>query len=410
MSWGFRLQGGVDFNTPLSVQVVQPKSVAERCGLRAGDGIISINNTNTDSLTHEQAKMEIIRSCNDIQLTVIRGAVQIWKPKVTPMSDLRPTEMQPIQTATGDQMYTSQKTSLAKDRPDETCTIGSAYNRSAKPFSSGGFGVDVSNIPTYGSPAFQQQQSPPPQQYQAHPQYPPPQQRYQQQEPQSPKKAVPNVVHAQFNSPIGLYSPNNIAKAYSDQTTGIEHSMENVDVSDAPVGLRMTGTFQKLDGSGPSFGTSFDSPASPTSPGDEGTNVVSTATNPSQSTVAPESSQSEVFTNGHETSVETNEANKTSGPSGFRSVSAPKPGSAPAAPPKQESMHCNGCGNMVTGVFVRVKGLPYHEKCFTCFNCGLHLKQKGYFMIDGNLYCEVHARRVAEPPGDNYRAAGAVYR
>ena len=31
-------------------------------------------------------------------------------------------------------------------------------------------------------------------------------------------------------------------------------------------------------------------------------------------------------------------------------------------------------------------------------------------MIDGNLYCEVHARRAAEAPGDNFRPAGAVYR
>ena len=34
----------------------------------------------------------------------------------------------------------------------------------------------------------------------------------------------------------------------------------------------------------------------------------------------------------------------------------------------------------------------------------------GYFMIEGKLYCEVHARRVAEAPGDNFKYAGAVYR
>ena len=31
-------------------------------------------------------------------------------------------------------------------------------------------------------------------------------------------------------------------------------------------------------------------------------------------------------------------------------------------------------------------------------------------MIEGKLYCEVHARRAAESPGDNYKFAGAVYR
>ena len=28
----------------------------------------------------------------------------------------------------------------------------------------------------------------------------------------------------------------------------------------------------------------------------------------------------------------------------------------------------------------------------------------------GKLYCEVHASRAAESPGDNYKFAGAVYR
>ena len=63
--------------------------------------------------------------------------------------------------------------------------IGTAYNRSARPFPGGG-----------GS-----------------------------QGPQSPKQAIPNVVHAQFNTPIGLYSADNIAKSYADQTAGIQRQM-----------------------------------------------------------------------------------------------------------------------------------------------------------------------------------------
>ena len=47
-----------------------------------------------------------------------RGAVQIWKPKVTPMSELRPEGKQPVQTATGDEVYLQQKTSLARDHQD----------------------------------------------------------------------------------------------------------------------------------------------------------------------------------------------------------------------------------------------------------------------------------------------------
>ena len=42
----------------------------------------------------------------------------IWKPKVTPMSELRPTELQTIQSATGDEVQVTQRTSLAKQFPD----------------------------------------------------------------------------------------------------------------------------------------------------------------------------------------------------------------------------------------------------------------------------------------------------
>lgn len=44
-----------------------------------------------------------------------RGAVKIWKPKVTPMSDLRPAQMNTIKTATGDEVQTMQKTSLTRE-------------------------------------------------------------------------------------------------------------------------------------------------------------------------------------------------------------------------------------------------------------------------------------------------------
>lgn len=76
-------------------------------------------------------------------------------------------------------------------------------------------------------PPQQQQQ---PQQYRGPPvqipqqQYGGGQQNYGNQ-PESPKRAVPNVVHAQFNSPIGLYSANNIAKSYAQQTAGIAEHM-----------------------------------------------------------------------------------------------------------------------------------------------------------------------------------------
>ncbi|XP_025114462.1 PDZ and LIM domain protein 3-like isoform X2 [Pomacea canaliculata] len=306
--WGFRLQGGVDFSTPLSVQVVQPNSVSEQCGLKAGDAILTINGVPSDQLTHEHAKQEIVRSGCEIDFLVQRGAVKIWKPQVTPLSELRPAELKTIKTATGEEIQPVQKTSLAINAPQEPCMIGSSHNRSARPFGQ--------------------------------------------------KSAVPNVVHAQYNSPIGLYSPDNIASTYSTQTAGIQKEMAGLDLDDAPVGTRVSGTFQQLP------------------------------EEPAQSALYDESGQALP---------------------GFRSVSAPAAKPPGQQKPQQQSMRCGGCDMLATGVIVKANGVPYHVSCFKCESCGMNLKQKGYFVVDGKLFCETHARRKAQPPGADMVAV-SVYR
>ncbi|ESO87182.1 hypothetical protein LOTGIDRAFT_183623 [Lottia gigantea] len=300
-SWGFRLQGGVDFSTPLSIQVVQPNSVAERSGLKAGDAILRINNTNADSLAHEDAKMEIVRSGNDIQLLIQRGAVKIWKPQVSNLSDIRPAELKPIKTQTGQHVAPVQKTSLAVNKGDQgPCTIGSSHNRAAKPFGSQAAPVVA---------------------------------------------AVPNVTHSQYNSPMGLYSGSNIAETYVQQTHGIAEQVQGLQLDSAQVGSKMDAMYR------------------------------------------PQQQQE----------------------GGFRSVSAPTAKPAGQQKPQQPSMRCGGCDMLATGVIVKAKGNPYHVACFKCASCSMNLKQKGYFVVDDKLYCETHARRMAQAPG-NDMVAVPVYR
>lgn len=303
-SWGFRLQGGIDFSNPLSVQMVNPGSIAELSGLRAGDGILMINNTNTDSLTHEQAKMEIIRSGNEINLLIQRGAVTIWKPTVTPLSELRPSELKPIISATGEEIIAVQKTSLAKEKPDDICTIGSSHNRSARPFGAAS----------------------------------------------GPQDSGPSVIHAQFNSPIGMYSAENLAETYSEQASSLRENMANMNVSG------QAGRPQPMiPASAPAFAKDL--------------------------------------------------------PTGFRSVSAPKTDYEALQKQQQQMQHmrCGGCDMLVTGVFVRAGNKPYHPGCFKCTTCGIGLKQKGYIVVEGKMYCETHARRHAKPPGPDMVAV-PVYR
>ncbi|XP_068134792.1 PDZ and LIM domain protein 3 isoform X3 [Hyperolius riggenbachi] len=85
-------------------------------------------------------------------------------------------------------------------------------------------------------------------------------------------------------------------------------------------------------------------------------------------------------------------------PTGTRSVKAPltKPGAG--VPAVQKVPLCDRCGNGIVGTVVKARDKFRHPDCFVCADCNLNLKQKGYFFVEGQLYCEVHARARMRPP------------
>ncbi|XP_041362631.1 PDZ and LIM domain protein 7-like isoform X3 [Gigantopelta aegis] len=70
--WGFRMQGGKDFASSLTIQRVTPGSLAAKCGLQPGDVILKIGNTNTDILKHKEAQDYIVSSGNRLDLLLQR--------------------------------------------------------------------------------------------------------------------------------------------------------------------------------------------------------------------------------------------------------------------------------------------------------------------------------------------------
>lgn len=71
------MQGGNEYGAVLYIQKVNLKSVASRLGLKEGDRIIYINGAPAQQMNHEQAKMEIIRAGNELDILVQRHGVQI---------------------------------------------------------------------------------------------------------------------------------------------------------------------------------------------------------------------------------------------------------------------------------------------------------------------------------------------
>ncbi|XP_050168048.1 PDZ and LIM domain protein 4 [Myiozetetes cayanensis] len=59
---------------------------------------------------------------------------------------------------------------------------------------------------------------------------------------------------------------------------------------------------------------------------------------------------------------------------------------------------CTRCGNGIVGTIVKARDKLYHPECFMCDDCGLNLKQRGYFFLEEQLYCETHAKERVKPP------------
>jgi|ERR1711915_210848 len=78
--WGFRLQGGIDFASPLMISMVNGGTLADKFGVRPGDQVVSIAGKNALNLRHNEAKEAIKSAGVQFDLVVQRGG-QAWKPK-----------------------------------------------------------------------------------------------------------------------------------------------------------------------------------------------------------------------------------------------------------------------------------------------------------------------------------------
>ncbi|KAK5646131.1 hypothetical protein RI129_004595 [Pyrocoelia pectoralis] len=163
-SWGFRLQGGKDFGTPLVVQKVIGGSPAERAGLIAGDTVIKINNTDVLHLRHKDAQDVILRAGNAFDVAIQRGG-STWKPNVVPVGSISAV---PSAAPLSNNISPVTHTSLAASKQDSIGSIGTGHNVSAKPYHQLNGG--------------------------------------------------PKLVNKQYNSPLPIYSEQSIAETLSAQT------------------------------------------------------------------------------------------------------------------------------------------------------------------------------------------------
>uniref|UniRef100_A0A3Q4I537 LIM domain-binding protein 3-like n=1 Tax=Neolamprologus brichardi TaxID=32507 RepID=A0A3Q4I537_NEOBR len=79
--WGFRLQGGKDFNMPLTISRISPGSKAAQGNLMQGDVIVAIDGVSTEGMTHLEAQNKIKMANYNLALTMSK---QMRRPATPP--------------------------------------------------------------------------------------------------------------------------------------------------------------------------------------------------------------------------------------------------------------------------------------------------------------------------------------
>ncbi|MBN3301745.1 PDLI3 protein, partial [Amia calva] len=372
--WGFRLTGGKDFNQPLTISRITPGSKASLANLCPGDIILAIEGVSAEAMTHCEAQNKIKDSINQLNLKIERPETKLWSPKVTEDGKAHPF-----------------KVNLQAEQ-QEFKPIGTAHNRKAQPF------VAAASLDDNRQ-----------------------------------------VVSSAYNSPIGLYSAGNIQDALHGQLRGLIHDKPEGSYS-KPTGVSaqrappLAGIISPLDIRPAPKVTSYVS-WMPSQPGARAlsnqynspvqlysdANIMSTLQGKTslgdQAPVSgsPMSSieESHVYKMLQENQDEPHEPRQSgsfkalqefvedesgSRPTGIRSVRAPVTKASSPSGTLQKLPICDKCGNGIVGTVVKARDKFRHPGCFVCSDCDMNLKQKGYFFVEGQLYCETHARSRTKPP------------
>uniref|UniRef100_A0A8C2N785 PDZ and LIM domain 5 n=1 Tax=Cricetulus griseus TaxID=10029 RepID=A0A8C2N785_CRIGR len=88
--WGFRLQGGKDFNMPLTISSLKDGGKASQAHVRIGDVVLSIDGISAQGMTHLEAQNKIKGCTGSLNMTLQRAStaakpepVAVQKPTVT---------------------------------------------------------------------------------------------------------------------------------------------------------------------------------------------------------------------------------------------------------------------------------------------------------------------------------------
>ncbi|CAI5784003.1 and LIM domain 3 isoform X1 [Podarcis lilfordi] len=345
--WGFRLTGGIDFKQPLIISRITPGSKASQANLCPGDIIIAIDGYGTENMTHNDAQERIKAASHQLCLKIERAETRMWSPQITEDGSPHPFKVN-LEAEPQDLGYFEHKHNI---RPKPFIVSGPSSVCSTPSGIDGGSGrstpSSVSTVSTICPTELK-----------------------------AAAKMAPNIplemelpgvkiVHAQFNTPMQLYSDDNIMETLQGQVSTALG--EATPISDpVPAAVPQSDVYRLL----------HDDQQGSSKPRQSGSFKIL------QDMVSDES-------DGRAPAIRSVKAPVTKVPAAG--------GSVPKVP------LCDKCGNGIVGTVVKARDKYRHPECFVCSDCNLNLKQKGYFFVEGQLYCEAHARARMRPP-EGYEA------
>ncbi|XP_044158607.1 PDZ and LIM domain protein 5 isoform X4 [Bufo gargarizans] len=120
--WGFRLQGGKDFNMPLTISRLNDGGKAAKANIGIGDVVLSIDGLSTDGMTHLEAQNKIKACAGSLHLT-LQKAVAIQNNPNPPQTEAPKEIIKPVPIATPIPAV-----------PKVTTAASVAFNKAPRPF------------------------------------------------------------------------------------------------------------------------------------------------------------------------------------------------------------------------------------------------------------------------------------
>lgn len=425
--WGFRLQGGKDFNMPLTISRISPGSKAAQGNLMQGDVIVAIDGVSTEGMTHLEAQNKIKMANYNLALTMSKSKrpIPMAAPRmdatipVVPHQQVFPPAAPPAgfnPSVLMDSALSTSKPIEVKGPGGKATIIHAQYNTPISMYSqdsimdaiAGQTQTKGHDAGQYGAPPTMQpapqvlhpqQYQPIPQQYQHAPMQQAPQarppQQYQpmpQQYQQPPTQQAPPTQQSSIQIPVGSVPPKVVSTAciYPSQPAppmapaAVPPQHRPPAAAPAPLLAAPASSNRPPWVTDSNFADKFD-------PGKTTSSTIKVQPLP-QAAPPPPAYIPNPSPAGHAAPspapITPSPGPMTSSPAPFSPVARGVAQRAERFAASGRTPLCGACNSVIRGPFLVALGRSWHPEEFNCHYCHMSLADVSFVEEQNNVYCE----------------------